>query len=233
MKKVRFITTIILLVGIFYISCESSDEIINVVPIYDTIKPLSYFPVFPGSYWRYVIYKNFNDDISFDSETDTSYSYDSVSSEYLLHSYLIMPDWDLNNNVYIERYSDTVYVPFLNGEPIYGYNRIDEAAQLSAPTYYQKYPFLSETLGDKFYTHYYDPRWDYLGPYMEVVEKKVDTHNDSIIVLRGDYYGNYNNYVVDNYIYKKDVGLVFYYVTSKVHTDTLYRKKLIDYYIKK
>lgn len=194
----------------------------------DTITPGSYFPAYPGSNWQYVVYKNYVNNYEYTVNTDTSYQTDRTSPNYKPHSYETLLGTDSTGTRYIYGYTDTVMVPFYEGEAIYRYHKIDLAPQGTHDT---KYPFLSEKLGEKFQPKYSDPRWPYNGPYMEVIDKTIDANNDSIIVVKGDYLGNYRNYTLDFYTYKKDVGLVSHIITSENHSDTLYRKILVNYSI--
>lgn len=66
---------------------------------FDTIYPLEYFPVYPGSYWKFA-----------GSNGDTITH--STDPEYKLHSY---GTYSSSEN------SPEVYVPFYNDTPIYGY----------------------------------------------------------------------------------------------------------------
>lgn len=203
---------------------------------YEKITPFSYFPVYPGSFWSYKEYKKvyLYDDNSTTfhlDRIDSLTTIDTVSSDYRPHNYLIKPDYV--DGDFVERYSDTVLVPFLNGQPIYGYSRIDKSSQLSAPTYYDKYPFLTETKGDTLVPRYYDPRHEFLGPYLVIFDKMTDNQNDSVIIVKGYYYGNYNDNIIEWITYKKDIGLISHYVYSPIFQDTIYEKILIDYEIRK
>ena len=116
------------LIGLFIIifvtvSCERSSD-----PIYDIIEPLDYFPVYPGSWWKYTI-------------NDTLISIDSVSKEYQLHSYQTSPEgYSDANGKLVREFSDPVYVPFFNSRPIYGYEKI-EWVRPPFGDYYMKWPY--------------------------------------------------------------------------------------------
>lgn len=73
-------------------------------PVYDTVKPLSYFPVYPGSYWTY----------------SDNYTY-TTSPTYKLDSYCVT-----FNNSTGEYTVKSAYVPFYMGKPIWGYQVHDE-----------------------------------------------------------------------------------------------------------
>lgn len=239
MKKTILLGITAALVGL--ISCEKDG---NHLPApadsvaYDTIKPLNYFPVYPGSSWTYLECKKIYE---YDSNsggynyvrTDSAIVVDSVSLNYVAHAYETVPEWD--GSQYIQKYSDTVYVPLYNGEPIYQYSKIDIASEppFGPITYYKKYMFLSDHVGDTLIPQYYDTRFNYLGPYLVIQEKTVDKNNDSVIVVKGYYYGNYNDGGIDWITYKKNVGLVSFYSVSPTVNDTIYKKVLVDYTIKR
>jgi hypothetical protein len=187
----------------------------------DTIKPLPYYPAYPGSYWKYIECNG----------TTCDTIIERVSSTYIPHSYIYGYNWSQDKG-YTPQYTDTVLVTFVDGEPIYRYSIIDIASQEPfGPKCYKTYPFLKETVGDTFKTHYYDPKHTYLGPYLTVREKTIDSKGDSIIFLTGYYYGNFANSSVDTIIYKKNVGLISYYSYSKDLNKRIYSKDLIDYYV--
>jgi len=98
----------IILIFVFLFACKKDIPVTEPDPVnnmngYDTLKPLNYYPVYPGSYWRYL-------------ENDTDTVIQSTSSNYLPHSYLSYKGLDDYGN-YVEQYSDTVYVPFLTTTP--------------------------------------------------------------------------------------------------------------------
>ncbi len=86
--------------------------------IYDTIKPLPYFPVYPGSYWKYAVTVSvtipYSNPLTYNIySTNETYS---TSSTYRKDSYIIHNTPPVN-----DIYSDTVLVPFYNEIPIWGY----------------------------------------------------------------------------------------------------------------
>ena len=94
---------IILIQFIVLGGCEKAEE-----PLPPIVEPGSYFPVYPGSWWKYI-----------DKLNDTSLS--STSDGYLVHSFKIDDE--------PEQYSAPKRVPFLNGEPIYGYYYVEDHQQ--------------------------------------------------------------------------------------------------------
>lgn len=180
----------------------------NNTPTYDTIFPGSYYPIYPGSQWTYLK----NDSVIF---------HKYASSTYLPHSYLT----DNFNN-----YSDTVYVPFLDGNPIYGYQFIEHSPSIYGD-YYVKWPIISETVGYTYERGWTDHRFGDLDEHLRVIEKTTDINGDSIIVVGG--YWTYFSMGPDSsvQIYKKNVGLTYYVIFNKLTLDTVYKQVLIDYNI--
>jgi hypothetical protein len=123
-KKRPFIFMLITIVTFpFLFSCKKDNAPPAIVPsTYDTIVPLSYFPVYPGSYWKYV---NSNNDTTL-IETDP---------EYQLDHYTFQMDGF---------YSDTFYVPIYNGTPIWGYE--EHTGPISNSGSYPLPMILSETI---------------------------------------------------------------------------------------
>ena len=85
----------------------ATDENVNeetaiVKKVIDTVKPLSYLPAFPGSFWKY----------SDGSKVTTSPNYVKDASRFRS-----------NNKVTV---LDTVYVPLYNSIPLWGYNSRQE-----------------------------------------------------------------------------------------------------------
>lgn len=179
---------------------------------FDTIFPKSYLPVYPNSWWKYEINGN---------TTITT----TVSNKYQLHSYRISE----NNSWTTQAYSDTVYVPFFESKPIYGYEKI-EWIKPPFGDYYTKWPILSETVGFKFDRDWEDKRYDDFAEKVEVKQKIFNGH-DSILILEGHWvYGpNINNKRQQEYI--KGVGLSKDLLIDTVNSDTIYKKVLIDYFI--
>jgi hypothetical protein len=199
------------------------------------VEPLPYYPVYPGSWWKY---KRFTKRYEVDTANlqlvlagiDTIYYTVSVSPEYMPHSYKTFPAFD--GTTYTTRYSDTVLVPFVNGKPIYQYCRVDRASQLSTPYFEELYPFLSEQVGVTLISSYGDPKFIYLGPYMQIMEKTIDNQKDSIIRVRGTYYGSFMMGREELLTYKKDVGMVSCYIYYPNRNDTISGDILLDYEIK-
>lgn len=179
-------------------NCETA-----VLPQYDTIFPNSYFPAYPGSYWRYL---NANNDTVL-IET---------SSEYELDRYTF----------YLNIYSDYYYVPFYNGIPIYEYKE-----HLAPTSFGHQDPLVrivSDTLmvGNSWVS---GPWGDH--PQRRRVIVAMDTvvtingidYGPTIVVAE---------YVPDftfwKKYYTKDIGIV---KEEWFGYDTLHSKHILDYYI--
>lgn len=122
-------STYIFILIIILASCKKeSDSGPGPVPQgYDTIFPLSYFPVYPGSYWVYV-----------DSMLDTATI--RTDSLYRLDHYYT---------------SDTFYVPIYEGTPIWGYEA--HTGPISHSGSYPLTRILSDTLpvGSSWVIHHW------------------------------------------------------------------------------
>ncbi len=209
----RFSLILIALFSTMFFACEKNQEIpMAKEPSYDTIYPRSYFPVYPGSWWKYKINN---------AEIITS----SVSNEYQLNFYRISD----NSSLAPLLYSDTVYVPLLDAQPIYGYEKI-EWRRPPFGDYYIEWPILSETVGFKFERNWEDKRY---GDFTEKVEvkQKLLHGTDSVLILEGHWvYGpNQKNKSYQTYI--KEIGLVKEFIVDTTTSDTLYKKELIDYFV--
>lgn len=220
-KVLLFLGLIVTLNG-----CEK--ESINI------IKPLSYFPVYPGSHWEYLEYRKIylHNNTEY-VRTDSFKTMYTVSLNYLPHSYPTGTVW--KGSKLIEQNSEILHVPFLNGEPIYQYSKVKETnvSLLYNYKYYTKYPFLSETVGDTVIPFPFDPKHSNVGPYLVTHSKTVDKKNDSIIIVRGHYLGSFLNGTIQWLTYKKNVGLISHFTYSPLHNDTIYGKVLIDFEINK
>jgi hypothetical protein len=219
--KIGKLQLIIILVSsliVLFISCEEeiipdNPDIINTNSI-DTIKPLPYYPVYPGSWWTYQIDNN---------EMVTK----RVQDQYQLHFYKLgsLDPWGPAT------YSDTVYVPFFDSKPIYGYDKIEWRFPPFGD-YYMKWPILSEVIGFQFERSFSDPRY---GDFSEKVKVtgKIFNGTDSILILEGHWvYGpavHYRSYQE----YKKNIGLTYEFIVDTLSHDTIYKKVLVDYFINK
>lgn len=117
LKKLIF-TYLLILVIIFSckkkeVQIESIDDNTNSTEIntIDTIKPNSYFPCYPGSYWYYSISYYYSDQYSDTTYYSTQFDTLKSGSNYIKDVY--------RNN--IGELSDTCYVPTYENQPVWGY----------------------------------------------------------------------------------------------------------------
>jgi hypothetical protein len=196
---------LIILTLFFFIACKKD-------PIPQIIEPKDYFPVYPKSWWKYII-------------NDTLINTDSVSQKYILHSY--------KTSCIPEEYSDPAYVPFFNNVPIYGYEKMERVS----PAFYNgllytKWPILSENVGYGFARSWVDPRTPHSCEYV-VVKQKMYNGKDSVLILEGYwlYYIMPSLPKISYQEYVKGVGLVYELIIDTTNFDTIFSKRLIDYYI--
>lgn len=177
-----------------------------------TYVPFDYYPVYPGSWWLYEVNGSTTEQVE-------------VSATYLPHSYVNSP----TNLSGAQTFSDTAYVPFLNGQPIYGYNKIN---WVSPPFggYYAQWPILSETIGYEFERDWTDKRY---GDFSEKVKVtgKFFNGTDSILTLEGHWVYGPNISKKSFQTYGKNIGLMHEFIIDTLGGDTVYKKVLIDYLI--
>lgn len=198
------------------LSCKKDNEIVPQIKDqqFDTIKPYPYLPVYPGSWWIYVI-----------NDTDTVYT--SVSAKYVLHSFRATQNVPWITQIY----SDSVYVPFLDSKPIYGYEKI-EWIYPPFGDYYKKWPILSEQIGFCFKRDFTDMRYGDYAEYVEV-KNKVFNGSDSIILLEGHWVYGPNITHKSYQEFMKWVGLTKEFVIDTISNDTIYKKQLVNFFINK
>ena len=194
------------------VSCTWEKEQLEIETDPMTVVPMSYYPVYPGSWWTYQL-------------NDTTTEQVEVSATYLPHSYINSPE-SISEN---QTYSDTVYVPFVNGNPVYGYNKI---AWVRPPfgDYYVQWPILSEEVGFEFERDWTDKRFGDFSEKVKVTSKYFNG-TDSIITLEGHWVYGPNVSKKCYQTYAKNIGLTFSVIVDTVTTDTLYKKVLSDYFI--
>jgi hypothetical protein len=184
-------------------ACKKQDE-------YPKVYPGSYFPAYPGSWWKYRIIRPG----SLDSVTWTT------SADY-------QPDRYLTG---VNTYSDYSLVPFIFGEAIYGYNKV-HCMESAGPCFLS--PFLSETPGASW-------DWPGITKYnmgytrWRVISKGVDTQNDSVLVIKGAQKApsgqNAIKYVTW-IIYKKNVGMILSCDIDTTVNDTVLKQYLTTFHI--
>lgn len=177
---------------------------------YDTVYPLSYFPAYPGSWWKYV-----------DSNGDTTEN--TTSSDYLPDSYVISG----------QAYESGVHmVPYYNGIPIWGYDAHEGYVSNAASTPLRK--ILSDTLpvGSSWAIYY----WSGTGVDRKIIAKDTtitigsNSYFPTIVVEEYYSYGPPFYLWIAKRYYTKDIGLIredlYSYTDSTVNT-----REMIDYFI--
>jgi len=198
-----------------FISCGKDvavkDTPIKKIKTYDTIFPLSYFPAYPGSYWKYS-----------DSNNDTFvFSTDPV---YKLDSYIIGE---------LGYHSDTFYVPFYSKIPIWGYEEHLNPVSNSGSS--PMIRILSDSLpvGSSWVISCY------MGEQIsrKIIAKDTSIVMSGITyfptIVMEDYvsYGAPHNVLLSKSYYTKNIGLI---KEEEFYSDSLIEntKFLINYYIK-
>jgi hypothetical protein len=217
-------TLILLVASILVLSCKKDEALsaetnTTVINLPDTIVPLSYFPAYPNSEWIYDVTKNGV------TTTETH----TTNSTYQLHSYIYFNAQNGSDTLY----SDSAYVPFYNGEPIYGYSRIkrcfDDVSQLWSN---DKYPFMSEKIEEELITDYYGKTESADVVTFNVMYKYETQKGDSIIGLMKSYNETLNYQPIEEWeYYQKGVGLISYYYIGIATFDTLIKQELVSYTI--
>ena len=197
-----------LLLILLGVGCEKETE----PPV---LEPGPYFPVYPGSWWEYIV-------------DDSTFLTDRTSEDYMVHSYKIGGD--------TERSAETYRVPFLNGQPIYRYDRVEEIGYPMTiyQGIYQRWPVLSDEAGFQFKRSWSDPR---LTNPTELVTVKSKVYNgkDSLLYLEGGWVNAYSHgYLLPKkryQVYIREIGLVSDITVDTVTGDTLSKMILIDYFV--
>ena len=203
--KARILAVVCTLV--FFISCHKDQE------EYPIIYPGSYFPVYPGSWWKYMTW-------------DNSIITHSVNPTYKLDKYVT---WDVYNDGHKAEYSDPCYVPFYDGQPIYGYDKIDKGEAAPFATCYKRWPILSEQTGFSFQKEWVDHR--YITCYEVVgVMGKYFNGTDSILVQKIKMIPCPVDLVTIQE-FAKNIGLIKQFSYDTITFDTVSKIWLIDYYV--
>ena len=212
MQKLYAVLMLVILISCSLFSCTWESMQSDVTNEATTYVPLSYYPVYPGSWWLYEV-------------NDTTTEQVEVSATYLPHRYINAPA----NLSGVQTYSDTAYVPFLNGQPIYGYNKIN---WVSPPfgNYYVQWPILSEQVGFEFERDWTDKRFGDFSEKVKVISKFFNG-TDSIITLEGHWVYGPNVSRKSYQSFGKNIGLISSYVVDTLTVDTVYKKVLLDYHI--
>jgi hypothetical protein len=196
---------IVLWIVILLLSCKKDQE------NYEIIYPGSYFPVYPNSWWVY-------------KDQDDALTTHSVDQAYRLNKYIT---WAEDNKT---EYSDPCYVPFYDGQPIYGYYKIDKGSAYPFVSCNTKWPILSEQTGFTFEKKWVDHR--YTDAYEMVrVKGKYFNGKDSILVQEVYISPAHYTDIITTQEWAKNIGLILQYSTDTITGVTFSRSWLIDYYV--
>jgi hypothetical protein len=218
MKKILLLIVLLPVLS----NCRKQTDDPNSEQKNDTIKPLNYYPIYPGSRWKYVV-----------NDSDTVMSASSLT--YLKNSFVELKGFKSPSGEPILGASDMVYVPYLDNKPIFEYQRLEHITMVNNlhTDYYSKWPILSETVGFKFKRSDISTKFGDFNEHVLVERKTINGNNDSIIVLKGQWVYGPNENCKTTEIYTKNIGLTYSLKIDTVKNDTLYEAKLIDYYINK
>ena len=146
---------------------------VPVVKTYDTIKPLPYFPAFPGSHWIYVSY-----DMNGPGTSQVTYSTGTI---YKKDAYSVT----INGTQPIIYKSDTAYVPFFGNYGVWG-SKLNSAALNGDPAQAVSISTLVEVVSDSLAVGY---TWmaSYSGS-MNQQSTKIAVKDTSIVISGVTYY---------------------------------------------
>lgn len=227
------------------ISCKKENDPINNTPpviappvqakVFDTIKPLPYFPAYPGSYWKYSVTYSIEIKYAVPAawNTQTTIVTDTTSAKYQKDSYTI-----ISSPPAADFHSDTFLVPFYNNVPIWGSKKHIFNNPRKPPLVY----VVNDSL--EVGTSWFEFNEFYGYKRLSILTK------DTSITLNGQIYSpviivrNETSYIggadgpysfIDDFYYAKNIGLI---KSKTVYTSNadLYRlneKLLIEYYINK
>lgn len=207
-----FVGFILALIFITLFACEKEPSS-NVIIPKKTVHPRPYFPVYPGSWWKYEINKK-----------DTVVR--STSEKYIPHSYWKAMKYV--NGIQVIDSTEVVLVPFYDGEPIYGYDEIRQVFSGNGVMY--RSPLLRDKVGTKFIRGGYNHHFPELSETV-TVEEKFFNGSDTVIVLKGRWF---SDLLMPHHVYEefaKDKGLIKRYHVLNSNSDTIYSEELIDHYI--
>ena len=173
---------------------------------------MNYYPVYPGSWWLYEVNDTTTEQFQV-SETYQPNSYENTASE----------SWESPT------FSDTVFVPFLNGKPIYGYNKI-EWVRPPFGDYYVQWPILSEQVGFEFEREWTDKRYGDFSEKLKVTSKYFNG-TDSIITVEGHWVYGPNVSRKSYQTFGKNIGLMTEHIVDTLSVDTVYKKVLLNYFV--
>lgn len=178
-----------------------------------TVFPLSYFPAYPGSYWKYENILN-----------------GEITTKKTEPTYLK----DLNRTSHASK-ADTFYVPYYQKEPTWGYSLHSTVINT-----YGDYPYfriLSDTLSvGAQWTVYH---WGGVHIMRKIKAKdativiKGKSYYPTIVMQDYNYEGPPKGLRQSESYYTKDIGLIMYKTFGGYPSDTMYTTTivLVDYFI--
>ena len=178
--------------------------------IYDTIFPLSYFPVYPASWWKYVDSNNDTIIIRTDSFYQKDYYYYG-SAAYT---------------------SDTFFVPIYNNVPIWGYEA--HTGPISNAGSYPLTQILSESL--PIGTNWFILIWSGGSKSIKIIDKDatitISSNSYYPTIVVEEYYSNGPPYYIwtNRRYYTKNIGQFKEEINNDLDT-TINTRDLVDYYI--
>ena len=211
--KTQFLKFLLILALTFMFACKK--DLISPYTTknaHDTIFPLSYFPVYPASYWKYV-----------DSNNDTSII--NVDPFYKKDCYTYGS---------IAFMSDTFFVPVYNNIPIWGYEA--HTGPISHSGSYPLTRIVSDSLSVGSYWDIY--LWGGTGISRKIIAKDTTISISGIsyypTIVVEEYYSDgppYYVWIAKRY-YTKNIGLIRE-DNYNASDSTVNTKVLIDYFINK
>lgn len=203
-----------MLVSIF--ACTKDKTLTNNNPAttnvtsYDTIFPLNYFPVFPGSWWKYV-----------DSNNDTTIV--KTDSVYQQDYYTV------GSAAYV---SDTFFVPIYNNIPIWSYE-----AHTGPISHSGSYP-LTRILSDSLPvgSNWIISNWSGTQISRKIIAKDTtisissNSYNPTIVIEEYFSYGPPNYIWIARRYYTKNIGMIKEDLYNSIDS-TVNSKQIIGYFI--
>lgn len=210
------ILVIILVSAVVLLACNK-EQVIE----YETLYPLPYLPVYPGSSWTYI------------HPPDKSTVIHTTKPEYALHSY--------ESKNFRGKRTEPVFVPVWEGQAVYGYSspiiyydleNLDESAWGDVQVAH-----LSEKVGEKID----------LSNAEEYTAYRMVTQKELFYALDTAYYSNVlvvNDYLLGKesgaapilfkiWYYAKDIGLIGMDDVIAAGSDTIPNLRLVDFHINK
>ncbi|MFZ6052583.1 hypothetical protein [Halocola ammonii] len=209
-NKVRNNLIFIFMILVVLLSCGKEEDYTP----YPVIKPLEYFPVYPGSWWRYV-----------DSNNDTTTI--KTAPEYQLDAYKI-------TSAAFE--SDSFYVPVYDGTPIWQYHAHVGPISHSGSTPLRRILYDTTAIGYNWSVY----NWGGTAKRRKLVARDTSISISSTIyhptILIEEYYTQgppnyYPGYIwVARRYYTKDIGLIKEDLYD-YQNDSVTTKEIIDFHI--